>query len=60
MGFIVDPARKAHAQERLQAIMSETKRRLQRALPFAMEPWSTISRSTNAAPSPHCWMRNPA
>jgi hypothetical protein len=38
MGFIVDPARKAHAHERLQAIMSETKRRLQRALPFAMEP----------------------
>jgi len=38
MGFIVDPAQKAHAQDRLQAIMSETKRRLQRALPFAMEP----------------------
>ncbi len=38
MGFIVDPSRKTHAQERLQIIMSETKRMLQRALPFAMEP----------------------
>ena len=38
MGFIFDPAVKAHAQERLAAIMSETKRRLERAVPFAMEP----------------------
>ena len=30
--------RKAHAQARLQAIMSETKRELQTALPFAIEP----------------------
>ncbi|MDQ1469563.1 MAG: hypothetical protein QOJ99_1043 [Bryobacterales bacterium] len=38
MGFIVDPRRKAYAQDRLQAIMSETRRKLERALPFAMEP----------------------
>src|SRR5204862_854563 len=38
MGFIFAPARKAEAQERLQAIMSATKRELQHALPFAMEP----------------------
>jgi hypothetical protein len=38
MGFIVAPERKREAQERLQAIMSETKRELQHALPFAMEP----------------------
>jgi len=38
MGFIFAPARKAEAQTRLQAIMSETKRELQHALPFAMEP----------------------
>ncbi|MES2568512.1 MAG: UTP--glucose-1-phosphate uridylyltransferase, partial [Verrucomicrobiota bacterium] len=38
MGFIFAPHRKAEAQERLQAIMSTTKRELQNALPFAMEP----------------------
>ncbi|MCL5743876.1 MAG: UTP--glucose-1-phosphate uridylyltransferase, partial [Acidobacteria bacterium] len=38
MGFIFDPARKPRAQDRLQAIMSETKRRLETAVPFAMEP----------------------
>ncbi len=38
MGFIVAPERKQEAQERLQAIMSQTKRELQHALPFAMEP----------------------
>jgi hypothetical protein len=38
MGFIFSPAKKAAAQERMQAIMSETKRELQHALPFAMEP----------------------
>jgi len=38
MGFIFTPARKAEAQQRLQAIMSATKRELQHALPFAMEP----------------------
>ncbi len=38
MGFIFDPARKAEAQERLQAIMSGARRRFENALPFAMEP----------------------
>jgi UDP-N-acetylglucosamine pyrophosphorylase len=38
MGFIFKPERKAEAQQRLQAIMSATKRELQHALPFAMEP----------------------
>jgi hypothetical protein len=38
MGFIFAPARKAEAQARLQAIMSATKRELEHALPFAMEP----------------------
>jgi hypothetical protein len=38
MGFIFDPASKAQAQDRLQEIMTQTKRELQSALPFAMEP----------------------
>jgi hypothetical protein len=38
MGFIVAPERKAEAQTVLQHIMLETKRRLQNALPFAMDP----------------------
>ena len=38
MGFIVDPRRKAEAQQRLQETMSRTRRRLEHALPFAMEP----------------------
>ncbi len=38
MGFMFNPARKVEAQGRLQAIMSATKRDLQHALPFAMEP----------------------
>ena len=38
MGFMFAPQRKAEAQQRLQAIMSDTKRDLQHALPFAMEP----------------------
>ena len=38
MGFIVAPERKKEAQEQLQIIMSQTKRELQHALPFAMEP----------------------
>jgi hypothetical protein len=38
MGFLFHPRRKAEAQRRLQAIMSETKRRLEHAVPFAMEP----------------------
>ena len=38
MGFMFDPQVKSHAQERLQAIMRETKRGLEDAVPFAMEP----------------------
>ena len=38
MGFIFDPGHKSRAQERLGAVMSELKRELQTALPFAMEP----------------------
>jgi hypothetical protein len=38
MGFIFAPEQKAAAQERMQSIMSATKRELEHALPFAMEP----------------------
>jgi hypothetical protein len=38
MGFIFAPEAKTAAQTRLQQIMSGTKRELQHALPFAMEP----------------------
>ncbi|HEY7120025.1 MAG TPA: UTP--glucose-1-phosphate uridylyltransferase, partial [Tepidisphaeraceae bacterium] len=38
MGFIFDPRRKADAQVFLQDVMSRTRRELQHALPFAMEP----------------------
>jgi hypothetical protein len=38
MGFIFAPERKADGQKRLQQIMSESKRELEHALPFAMEP----------------------
>ncbi|MHC1767736.1 MAG: UTP--glucose-1-phosphate uridylyltransferase [Verrucomicrobiia bacterium] len=38
MGFIFAPERKAEAQARLQEIMLRTKRDLQFALPFAMDP----------------------
>ena len=38
MGFIVDPEHKARAQDRLGTVMSELKRELENALPFAMEP----------------------
>ncbi len=38
MGFIFDPAHKAAGQKRLQELMSQTKRELEHALPFAMEP----------------------
>jgi hypothetical protein len=38
MGFLFAPHAKALAQERLQAIMSATKREMEHALPFAMEP----------------------
>lgn len=38
MGFIFDPKARERGQDRLQEIMSSTKRDLQAALPFAMEP----------------------
>jgi hypothetical protein len=38
MGFIFDPAVKPVAQDRMQEIMRITKRQLEAALPFAMEP----------------------
>ncbi len=38
MGFIFAPERKREAQERMQEIMSRTKRELRNALPFSMEP----------------------
>ena len=38
MGFLFDPARKPLAQDRLQTILSQTKRDLESALPFAIEP----------------------
>ncbi len=38
MGFLFDPRLKPLAQERLAAIMHETKRRLEYAVPFAMDP----------------------
>ncbi|MEI8373108.1 MAG: UTP--glucose-1-phosphate uridylyltransferase [Planctomycetota bacterium] len=38
MGFIFDPARKTEAQDFLQREMVATKRQLQNALPFAMDP----------------------
>ena len=38
MGFIFAPAAKARGQERLQSIMSDTRRAMEHASPFAMEP----------------------
>ncbi len=38
MGFIFDPSVKQAAQDRMLAIMAGTKRRLEHAVPFAMEP----------------------
>ena len=38
MGFIFAPQRKAEAQQYLHELMTATKRQLQSALPFAMEP----------------------
>jgi len=38
MGFMFDPKVRPQAQERLGALMSTAKQRLERAVPFAMEP----------------------
>jgi UDP-N-acetylglucosamine pyrophosphorylase len=38
MGFIFDPASKKKAQNRLQQLMSDTKKKFEHAIPFAMDP----------------------
>lgn len=38
MGFIFDPAFKQEAQDRLQQLMTETKKKFEHSIPFAMEP----------------------
>ena len=38
MGFIFDPSSKKKAQDRLQQLMSNTKKKFEHAIPFAMEP----------------------
>ncbi len=38
MGFLFSPERKQQAQASLQAIMSETRRQMERSVPFAIEP----------------------
>jgi hypothetical protein len=38
MGFIFEPSRKTEAQQKVLAILSQTKREREYALPFAMEP----------------------
>jgi hypothetical protein len=38
MGFLFNPDRKAEAQVRMQAIMSEARRQMEHSMPFAMEP----------------------
>ncbi|MGA2144662.1 MAG: UTP--glucose-1-phosphate uridylyltransferase [Bryobacteraceae bacterium] len=53
MGFLFSPERKDEAQARIQTVMSETKRRLERSVPFAMEPvvydFAINERGTQAA-----------
>jgi UTP--glucose-1-phosphate uridylyltransferase len=53
MGFLFSPHRKAEAGQRLQTIMSETKRQMEHAVPFAMEPvvynFAVNERGTEAA-----------
>ena len=53
MGFLFSPERKEQAQVRLQAIMSETRRHMERSVPFAMEPvvydFAINERGTQAA-----------
>jgi len=53
MGFLFNPERKAQAQVRMQAIMSETRRQMERSVPFAMEPvvydFAINERGTQAA-----------
>ena len=53
MGFLFHPRRQATAKDRLQAIMSGTKRKMEHAVPFAMEPvvydFAVNERGTEAA-----------
>jgi hypothetical protein len=53
MGFLFSPERKEQAQVRMQAIMSETRRQMERSVPFAMEPvvydFAINERGTEAA-----------
>ena len=53
MGFLFSPERRGFAQERLQAIMSETRRQMEHCVPFAMEPvvydFAINERGTDAA-----------
>ena len=53
MGFLFNPERKEQAQVRMQAIMSETRRCMERSVPFAMEPvvydFAINERGTQAA-----------
>src|SRR5438270_4788074 len=53
MGFLFHPGRKPEAQQRMQIIMSETKRAMERCVPFAMEPvvynFAINERGTQAA-----------
>ena len=53
MGFLFSPERKPEAQQRMQAIMSETKRAMEHSVPFAMEPvvynFAINERGTQAA-----------
>ncbi|HKE22514.1 MAG TPA: UTP--glucose-1-phosphate uridylyltransferase [Bryobacteraceae bacterium] len=53
MGFLFDPAVKTAAQDRMAEILAETKRSLDRAVPFAMEPvvydFAINERGTQAA-----------
>jgi hypothetical protein len=53
MGFLFNPDRKPEAQERIQTIMSDTKRQMEHAVPFAMEPvvydFAVNERGTEAA-----------
>ncbi len=64
MGFIFDPRRRDEAKDRLREIMMESRRRLQHALPFAMEPvvydfsinargtWAEVTKGSSALMPP--------
>jgi len=60
MGFIFAPEKKAVAQERMQEIMSATKRELSPPCPSRWSRSCTISPSTNTAPSPTCCEATPS